>query len=535
MFLLLAPPGHGSAAAEDASALQPVRVQLKWAHQFQFAGYYTAIDQGYYEDAGLDVTLIEKPPKLNPVDQLMSGRADFAVADSGALIYRATGVPVVALAAIFQNSPSVLITLKESGIEELADLEGHRAMLTSGYRNGELMAMMATAGVTEDDISLAEGEGGEAIDALLDGRTDAFNGYTTNQPWLLERRGIPVNTFVPQDHGIDFYGDILLTSEALLERNPDKVRRFRAASLKGWEYAVENPDEIVELIYNEYNTQGKSREHLQFEAQETIDLILPNVVPVGYMSVERWQHIADVFAERGLVREEALDLAGFLYTVEPDETLWSTLWQHRVQISAWLAFLFAALMLTHIVRLRGQVRARTQQLEEAWRHAETEARTDALTGLPNRRHLVETLTPALALAERHSRPFALICMDLDLFKEINDQHGHDAGDKVLQSVAQRLRQLIRGSDFAARTGGEEFVIAAPNTDWTEAMELCERLRTAFADLVVVHEGKSIHLTCSFGVTLYRPGESMDELFKRADAALYDAKRSGRDRVCTCDR
>lgn len=107
--------------ADNGGDLQTVRVQLKWKHQFQFAGFYAAIEQGYYRNAGLDVQLSELTPNINPVDPLIAGRTQFAVADTGALIYRSNGVPLIALANIFQHSPSILMALESSGIRELED------------------------------------------------------------------------------------------------------------------------------------------------------------------------------------------------------------------------------------------------------------------------------------------------------------------------------------------------------------------------------------------------------------------------------
>lgn len=242
------------------STHKPVTVHLKWTHQFQFAGYYAALHQGYYRDAGIDVDLVEYMAGSSPVDALLAGRADFAVADSGALIYASSGVPLVALAAIFQRSPSILITLADSGISELADLRGRRAMLSGGFMNAELMAMLKSYGLGDGEVVMVPGD--TDLGVLLRGEVDAFNAYTTNEPYLLRERGIGFNVFAPADYGVDFYGDILLTTEATLKSSPDMVARFREATLRGWTYAVENPGATVDLIMLYYNTRDKSRDHL---------------------------------------------------------------------------------------------------------------------------------------------------------------------------------------------------------------------------------------------------------------------------------
>lgn len=294
------------AGAHTGGDLREVSVQLKWKHQFQFAGFYAAIDQGYYKDVGLNVKLLELTPNISPVDPLIAGRIQFAVADTGALIYHSNGVPVVALANIFQQSPTILMALASSGIRTLEDIRGKRIMLSGGYLNAELMAMLSTAGIYNDDVKLIGIN--PDISILVQGETDTYNGYTTNEPYFLQQQNIPFITFTPRDYGIDFYGDTLITTESVIDNDPEMVDNFVKATMQGWEYAVENPEQIVDLILTEYNTQQKTREHLLFEATETIKSILPNLVPIGYMHKQRWQHIQQVFIDQGhIVRPVPLD------------------------------------------------------------------------------------------------------------------------------------------------------------------------------------------------------------------------------------
>lgn len=512
------------ALAED---LQPVRVQLKWTHQFQFAGYYAAIEQGYYRDAGFDVTLLEHTPGVTPIDQLIGGRVDYAVGDSGVLLYRSTGVPLVALAAIFQESPSMLITLEDSGIQTLADLRGRRIMLLGGYLNAELMSMLETAGVGARDFTLLPAD--TNVTALVDGRTDAYNAYTTNEPFALAQRGIAHRSFSPTDYGVDFYADILITTENLIERDPDGVRRFVDATLRGWRYAVEHPEEVVDLIFERYNTQGRTREHLLYEAREAIRLILPNVVPIGFMSAERWQRIEDVFRSQGQLKQAA-DMERFLFDPQAERSFLDAVREHRIEIAAAVALLLALGLVSHILRLRAQVRARTRELEAARQRAETEARTDALTGLPNRRYFLESLTRDLARAEREGKPLALMSLDIDHFKAINDQYGHAAGDLALQHLAHTLSEWVRGSDITARIGGEEFAIACLSASAGDARLLGERLRTAIEASCAEYNGTRFRFTVSIGIAFREDRDNVASLLQRADVALYAAKQAGRNRV-----
>lgn len=517
-----------NAEQADAPSLQQVRVQLKWTHQFQFAGYYAAVHNGYYRDAGMEVSLIEHSPGVTPIDQLMGGRVDFAVADSGALIYRSAGVPLVALAAIFQNSPSILISLKESGIRELSDLKNKRAMLSGGYMNAELMSMLQNAGIDSDEIRLVPSD--TDISVLIEGKTDAYNGYTTNEPYLLARKDIPFVSFLPRDYGVDFYGDILITTEALIAADPELVRNFRNATLKGWDYAVRNPEELVDLILEKYNSRNKTRDHLLFEANEAKKLILPNVVPIGYMNELRWQNIEAIFRSQGLLTQD-VDLTRFLYQADETMRLVEFFNRYKVEIVVGIVLVIGIVLLSHIVRLRIQINARTRELKEAKLRAEIEARTDMLTGLPNRRYFFEELTRDIAQAERHDIPLSIISVDIDYFKNINDKHGHAAGDEALRHAGEVFRNCTRSGDIAARIGGEEFAMACLNTEKDEARKLAERLAQEMESKIINYMEDSFQITFSAGVAVHEKGDNVEQLLQKADLALYEAKQGGRNKIC----
>jgi diguanylate cyclase (GGDEF)-like protein len=161
--------------------------------------------------------------------------------------------------------------------------------------------------------------------------------------------------------------------------------------------------------------------------------------------------------------------------------------------------------------------------------AETRAATDALTGLPNRRAVDDTLLRMLAQAGRSFDPLSVILLDLDHFKTINDTYGHDRGDEVLAAFGARLREVLRAGDFAGRSGGEEFVIFLPDTDRTGAVRLAEKLRSQMHGLTV--RGVEETITASFGIACF-PDDAVDgtTLLRSADRALYTAKSRGRDRI-----
>ncbi len=188
-----------------------------------------------------------------------------------------------------------------------------------------------------------------------------------------------------------------------------------------------------------------------------------------------------------------------------------------------------------LARTRSQVRKRryTERLRDNVQMSIEMAITDALTGLFNRRYMENHLGTLVEQAGARGKPLAVLALDIDHFKSINDSHGHDAGDDVLRDFALRIKRSIRGIDLACRCGGEEFIIVMPETDMAVAASVAERLRRRIAtEPFVISEGtRTIPVTLSIGIATLREGnDTPASLLKRADQALYRAKRDGRNRV-----
>jgi len=165
------------------------------------------------------------------------------------------------------------------------------------------------------------------------------------------------------------------------------------------------------------------------------------------------------------------------------------------------------------------------------RIVERQALVDGLTGLANRRQCEETLASELARVERFGGPLAIVVADLDWFKDVNDRHGHPSGDAVLREFAQLLNETVRDIDLAGRWGGEEFLVILPGTHLDGGAQVAERIRLALAGRIVLSaDGSPIPVTASFGVAATPPASTAAELFSAADAALYEAKRNGKNRV-----
>ena len=657
-----------------AAAVEKVTLQLNWKHQFQFAGYYAAIEQGYFRAAGFDVELRELPDGGDPVVTVLGGEAGYGVAASELALHRGQGKPLVALAVIVQHSPLVLLANRRRVPTIEALIDSH---IMLAPHETELLAYLKRQGI---DRHTTVPHSFNPRD-LIEGRIDAISGYSTDEPFLLRQQGFPYVAFSPKEAGIDFYGDTLFTTATRVKTSPASVAAFRAAALRGWVYAMEHPEEIADLIIRRYSKRH-SREHLLFEAAEMRRLMQPDLVDIGQMSDARWQRIGMTYAEVGMLPADfslaglvwaeehrrlpawvwpALVLTGLLllmvttsaahyarlsrrltaemisrtaaeaalraseqryrrlaeqsrdviWTVDletlsytyvspaiesargfsPDEVIgqpiadslspescervMTMLADHRQRLAAgdataisgmaeieqWhkdgslvMAEVMASFLLDDagqpvavlgISRSNAERRAaeaqllainerQRQQLDEIRQLQEAlqeQAVRDSLTGCFNRRYLDETLERELWRARREGYPLAVVILDLDHFKQINDTYGHLAGDEVLRVLAERLRGDIRHEDVLCRYGGEEFVILMPRMPLIIAAERAERWRASIAAIRVRFGSFELRFTTSAGVAAYPDHARMpDDLMHCADVALYQAKDAGRNRV-----
>ena len=295
-LMMLAAISAGSLASD-----QPLVIQLKWLHQFQFAGYYAALEQGYFAEEGLDVELRERDLSQDNILQVVEGEADYGVADSILLLFQDRGLGVTLVAPIFQHSPNVLMTLAASNIQAPQDLAGRRLAFYNNETEGiGVLAMLAKQGVLSQGllrVSLTE-----RIEKLLAGEVDAVTAYETNEPVRLREQGYAIRTINPRHYGVDYYGDIFFTHQQEAEQNPERVAAMRRAVIRGWHYALNNKEELVDLILEKYNSQNKSREALLTEAYGLEPLIARHTTELGYLDQGRLQFILDQMESLNLIQ-----------------------------------------------------------------------------------------------------------------------------------------------------------------------------------------------------------------------------------------
>lgn len=689
-----------SDAEPKSSLLTPITVQLKWRHQFQFAGYYAAIAKGYYQQAGFKVALKEANAQINPIDEVVSGRADFGIANSELMLYHLNGEPVSAIAAIIQHSPVVLMSLKASNILSPQDLIGKKVMYSTGQYGANTLGVLLKEGVQEAQIQSIPLS--YNIEDLISGKVDAMVGYITDQPFLLQERGLEYNLIDPRTYGIDFYGDVLFSHQDLIDDSPEKVERFRAATLKGWRYAIENTDEVIDLILSDYSTL-KTKKELHYEAQETIKLIVPELVDLGHINPGRWASIADTFISLKMTqgvykgddflykqeREKAsqtlkifLKIAGVIaslvllfivglfyfnkqlklaitqktmhlmkanreligytkqlkekenelfqlnknlerHVISRTETISKVNHELTAEVAQRKERELSLLLLSkaiesshsivliidkqHVIRyassafltltglsesaihnksiqalekkltlpeipnanfspnekgvveselecigLDGQVHWLSSSISLLWsdlqeishyvitfeditehkarqQKMEQIALYDSLTGLGNRVLFKSQLEKVISNVSRTQTKTAVLFIDIDDFKAINDGFGHETGDHILKAVAQRLESHVRQNDSVSRVSGDEFIILLNDLQaYDDASKVTQQIIDSFKE-PVIEKGREIFVTVSIGISI-TPDDSHQEseLLNNADLAMYRAKQNGRN-------
>ncbi|MGE5467371.1 MAG: ABC transporter substrate-binding protein [Ignavibacteria bacterium] len=361
--------------AAPARAAEKVSVQLNWKHQFEFAAFYAAEAQGFYRQAGLDVDIREGGPGVDTVKEVTSGRADFGIGAASLVVDRYRGAPVMVIATLMQHSPVGLLALRRHGVHSVLDL-ADRPVAVAPHNRDEIEAYLLAAGIPRTHIQLVNQVGWDLAD-LERGAVAAKVVYLSNEPWWTKGREHEYLLLTPVSAGIDLFGDMLFANTAIVASRPDAVRAFREATLKGLVYALDHPEELSDLIIARYDSQGKTRDHLLFEAAQMRNLTRHDIVEPGYMSPGRWQHVVTVFADRGQLPRD-FDLSEFIYDATPHK---APPWLIRTLV-ALLAILVAAMLVALKLRSLNQ-RLRGEMAERA------EAEAALAASEKNYRELVE--------------------------------------------------------------------------------------------------------------------------------------------------
>lgn len=292
-----------SIATPTQSPVDKVSLQLQWVTQAQFAGYYVALDKGYYKEEGIDLTIIPGAPDVSSIDMVVSGHRDFGTALLADLTLAVQSKkPVISLAQIQQNNGLLLVSRKDSGIATPQDFAGKRVGVWMGGFEAQFWALMAQSGLSKTDFELVAQ--GFSMDPFLKGELDVASAMVYNEYQTVLESGIPesdLNVFDYADYGLGFPGDTLLTTRQMVEQNPDLCARFVRASLRGWQYAIDHADEAV-VIVMKYDGAGiLERSHQVAMMNEIAKLVQAGDQPLGKTDEAAVQRTIDTLYKYGVL------------------------------------------------------------------------------------------------------------------------------------------------------------------------------------------------------------------------------------------
>lgn len=300
-------------ACSEKSEIKPldkIVLQLKWHHQTQFAGFYLARELGYYRRENLDVQFVEGGQGIDIAQSVVTGQADFGVvAPEDILIKQSKGLDIMAIATIYQRSAVVFVAMEKSGITRPEDFRGKTiaaAGVGGAVRDFEfrLRSLMKKIGLDLSEAKLTSYD--PDYKDFYSGSVDVSPAYLTGGVIKMRKKGCKLNLIWPDDYGIHFYSDTLMTTRKMIEQHPDQVTRLVRASLMGWLDAVSDPGKAVQITMKYARIQDEALQTAMMEA--LIPYVHTGEAQIGWMTPETWQHIHDIMLEQGLLPAPLPDL-----------------------------------------------------------------------------------------------------------------------------------------------------------------------------------------------------------------------------------
>lgn len=281
-ILLTACGGKGPAAQQDTPT--PVTLNLQWVTQAQFAGYYVALDKGWYLEEGIELTIRPGGPDISSINSVRTGTAQFGTSLLADIIVANEKTnDLVSIAQIQQSNGLLLIAKKESGIQQPKDFVGKKVGVWLGNWEAQFDALIAKESIGANDFTLVSQ--GFSMDSFINGELDVASAMIYNEYYSVLESGISADDITVinyADYGLDFPGDVLFTSAKITQENPDLCARMVRASLRGWQYAIENPEEAVDIVLKYDRSGVQTREHQLAMMREISKLVQVGIRPIGY-------------------------------------------------------------------------------------------------------------------------------------------------------------------------------------------------------------------------------------------------------------
>jgi len=295
----------GSPAPVATQPADKVTVQLSWFHGVEYAGFYTAVEKGYYADENIEVTLNAGGPEINPLDEVNNGNAQFGIGSGdGLIIAKTNGQNFVSVATIFRDNPLAITSLQSDKIQKPEDLAGKTvgaySLDLSSYSDFMFLAFLSRTGLQQDSMNYALIEDFYGANEIKSGKMDAMSGmFATDQQVMTREAGDEINLMYYKDYGVDVYINTIFVTEGLTQSNPDLITRFLRATMKGYQYAVSNPSEVAAFAVKYDDTLDLGYQQQVMQAQ--IPFIDTGNGALGSMDDNVWNITQEILLEFDLI------------------------------------------------------------------------------------------------------------------------------------------------------------------------------------------------------------------------------------------
>lgn len=308
LFILLTLAALLVNACGSNNQTEKITVQLSWFHSVEYAGFYAAMEEGYYAEENIEVNLVAGSPTINALAEVGSGNAQFGVGTGDSLIIeKSNGQDFLGVATIFRNNPLVVMSLSNGNVKKPEDLVGKTVGviapdLSTGY-DVQLLALLKTLNVDSSSMTFIPISDYHGANELTSGNMDAMSGmFATNEPVQAEMDGDALNLIYYKDYGVDVYSNVIFTTGEFAKNNPDLVARFVRATMKGYQFSIENPEKAAEFSAKFDPTLDVAFQTLTMNAQ--IPFIATGDAPIGSMDADVWETTQRILLDFDLIPAE---------------------------------------------------------------------------------------------------------------------------------------------------------------------------------------------------------------------------------------
>ncbi|MCF2971773.1 ABC transporter substrate-binding protein [Synechococcus sp. Nb3U1] len=311
-FTVAGAMGWQSWPTAEAQTLQAANLQLAWIKNVEFAGQWAALEKGFFKEEGLDINILPGGGQIDPATVTASGTADIGITASATQLVaaRSRGVPLIAFGSTYQKSPGCMVCRADSGIMSPKDFAGKKIGHQQTARS-VVKTVLKINGIPEDQVEMIV----VSFDPspVMQGVVDLYTAFATNQPLTMKEQGIEPRVFLYYDMGLRFEADTFIATEATLERKPEVLEAFLRASLKGWEYTLQNPDEVAQFVVEKYG-EGLSLTQQIAQNRAGLELMVSELTEekgLFWMDPERWEQTNQVAVETEVI-ERPIDVSQLL-------------------------------------------------------------------------------------------------------------------------------------------------------------------------------------------------------------------------------